>query len=220
MKLEATSDSFEQKEETIKDSIIHKNEKIFCYKFSRRALDIITASIGILLSFPIIVVFAAIISLETPGNPIFIQERVGLNGNIFYIYKLRSMFVNAEENGAKWAEKNDIRVTKVGRFIRKTRIDELPQLFNVLKGDMSLIGPRPERYIFTEQFEKEMPGFKNRLQVRPGLTGWAQVNGGYEITPKEKLALDLQYIERQSFKIDVLILLKTIKICLTGNGAR
>ena len=220
MKLEATSDSFEQKEETIKDSIIHKNEKIFCYKFSRRALDVITASIGILLSFPIIIVFVAIISLETPGNPIFIQERVGLNGNIFYIYKLRSMFVNAEENGAKWAEKNDIRVTKVGRFIRKTRIDELPQLFNVLKGDMSLIGPRPERYIFTEQFEKEMPGFKNRLQVRPGLTGWAQVNGGYEITPKEKLALDLQYIERQSFKMDVLILLKTIKICLTGNGAR
>jgi len=220
MKLEATSNSFEQKEEIIKGSTVRKNEKKFFYKFSRRALDIITASLGILLSLPIIIIFALIIRLETPGNPIFIQERVGLNGKTFYIYKLRSMFVNAEKNGAKWAEKNDIRVTKVGRFIRKTRIDELPQLFNVLKGDMSLIGPRPERYIFTEQFEKEIPGFKNRLHVRPGVTGWAQVNGGYDITPKEKLELDLQYIERQSFKFDFVILVKTVKICITGTGSR
>ena len=172
------------------------------------------------IAIPIILIFAVIIKLETPGPAFFLQERVGLHGKYFKVIKLRSMGVNAEKNGAQWATKNDPRVTKVGAFIRKTRIDELPQLFNVLKGDMSLIGPRPERPMFTAQFNEEIPGFIDRLQVKPGITGWAQVNGGYDITPKEKLELDRYYINNMSFWLDLKIILKTIKVCLTGDGAR
>lgn len=197
-----------------------KHKRQYFYNFSRRLLDIITASIGLFFSIPIIVFFAIAVRVETPGNPLYVQERVGLHGKVFKIFKLRSMYMNAEINGAQWAKKNDARITNVGHFIRKTRIDELPQLINVLKGDMSLIGPRPERPVFTEEFEKEIPGFKKRLYIKPGVTGWAQVNGGYDITPKEKLLLDLQYIEKQGFKFDLLILLKTVKIMFTGNGAR
>ncbi len=115
---------------------------------------------GVIVSSPIILIFSLLIILESPGSPFYFQERLGLNGNKFSVMKLRSMRNDAEKNGAKWAEKNDPRITKIGIFIRKTRIDELPQLFNILKGDMSLVGPRPERSIFTEQFEKEVPGFK------------------------------------------------------------
>mgnify|MGYP001317651074 FL=1 len=172
------------------------------------------------IAIPIILIFAVIIKLETPGPAFFLQERVGLHGKYFKVIKLRSMGVNAEKNGAQWATKNDPRVTKVGAFIRKTRIDELPQLFNVLKGDMSLIGPRPERPMFTAQFNEEIPGFIDRLQVKPGITGWAQVNGGYDITPKEKLELDRYYINNMSFWLDLKIILKTIKVCITGDGAR
>src|SRR5699024_7760636 len=115
-------------------------------------------------------------------------------------------------NGAKWALANDPRVTRVGKFIRKTRIDELPQVINIIKGDMSLVGPRPERPMFTAEFSKEIPGFTKRLSVKPGLTGWAQVNGGYDITPEEKLNLDLYYINNKSLKTDLSILFKTIKV--------
>lgn len=190
------------------------------YVTIKRFLDIICALIGIVVSLPFIVVFSILIRVETPGNPLFIQERVGLDGRKFLIYKLRSMYTDAEKNGAQWAEKNDVRITNIGKIIRKTRIDELPQLFNVLKGDMSLIGPRPERYMFTEQFEKEIPGFKKRLAIKPGLTGLAQVNGGYDLTPQEKLELDIEYIEKQGYAIDLKILLKTVRICITGSGAR
>ena len=130
------------------------------------------------------------------------------------------MRMDAEKDGEKWAEVNDPRITKIGAFIRKTRIDELPQLFSVLKGDMSIIGPRPERPSFTAQFSKEIKGFSNRLLVKPGLTGLAQVNGGYDITPKEKLKYDLQYINNVTFFLEMKILLKTIKVVLTGEGAR
>lgn len=190
------------------------------YVTIKRFLDIICALIGIVVSLPFIVVFSILIRIETPGNPLFIQERVGFDGKKFLIYKLRSMYSDAEKNGAQWAEKNDVRITNIGKIIRKTRIDELPQLFNVLKGDMSLIGPRPERYMFTEQFEKEIPGFKKRLAIKPGLTGLAQVNGGYDLTPQEKLELDIEYIEKQGYAIDLKILLKTVRICITGSGAR
>ena len=130
------------------------------------------------------------------------------------------MVHDAEKNGAKWADKNDMRVTAFGKFIRKTRIDELPQLWNVIKGEMSLIGPRPEREVFYKEFEKTIPNFRDRLQVRPGLGGWAQVNGGYDITPKEKLEYDLEYIENLSFRLEAEIFFRTIKVVLTGNGAR
>lgn len=143
-----------------------------------------------------------------------------MNGKRFEIIKLRSMRTDAEKNGPQWAAKNDPRVTRVGKFIRKTRIDELPQLINILRGDMSLIGPRPERPVFTEKFDKEIPGFKKRLLVKPGLTGWAQVNGGYEMTPAEKFELDMFYIQNQSFKMDMQILFRTVWVVVSGNGAR
>ncbi|HDR7367084.1 sugar transferase [Bacillus toyonensis] len=183
-------------------------------------IDFIFSLFGVIVASPVILIFSLLIILESPGSPFYFQERLGLNGNKFSVIKLRSMRNDAEKNGAKWAEKNDPRITRIGLFIRKTRIDELPQLFNILKGDMSLVGPRPERSIFTEQFEKEVPGFKKRLMVKPGLTGWAQVNGGYEITPKEKLELDIYYINRASIMLDLKIILKTIKVVITGDGAR
>ena len=131
------------------------------------------------------------------------------------------MKIDAEKiGGAQWAEKDDPRITKIGKFIRKTRIDEIPQLFNILNGEMSLIGPRPERPELTYKFEEEIPGFINRLKIKPGLTGLAQVNGGYEISPEEKLRWDLIYIKTQSFIVDIKIILKTIKVVITGDGAR
>lgn len=190
------------------------------YSISKRILEIIF-SIGLLLfTLPVLILTAILIKLESPGPIFYRQERNGLNGRVFSVIKFRSMRSDAEKNGPQWATKNDTRVTRVGQFIRKTRIDELPQLINVLRGEMSLIGPRPERPMFTEQFEKEIPGFKKRLLVKPGLTGWAQVNGGYDITPKEKWELDMYYIEKQSLGLDLKILLRTVWVVLTGNGAR
>ncbi|WMJ21758.1 exopolysaccharide biosynthesis polyprenyl glycosylphosphotransferase [Geobacillus kaustophilus] len=201
---------------------IIRNQKanVKYYPYVKRVLDILLSLLALPIAIPIILIFAVIIKLETPGPAFFLQERVGLHGKYFKVIKLRSMRVNAEKNGAQWAAKNDPRVTKVGAFIRKTRIDELPQLFNVLKGDMSLVGPRPERPMFTAQFNEEIPGFIDRLQVKPGITGWAQVNGGYDITPREKLELDRYYINNMSFLLDLKIILKTIKVCITGDGAR
>ncbi|RFU67435.1 sugar transferase [Bacillus sp. V59.32b] len=190
------------------------------YLYIKRGIDIVLAGIGFLLSLPIILVFALLIVLETPGSPFYFQDRLGKNGKTFKIIKLRSMRIDAEKEGAKWAAKEDCRVTKVGKFIRKTRIDELPQLLLVLKGDMSIVGPRPERPVFAKQFSKEIKGFENRLLVKPGLTGLAQVNGGYNITPKEKLRYDLEYIKNLAFVLELKIILKTFKILFTGEGAR
>lgn len=190
------------------------------YEIHRRARDIMLSLIGLFFGIPLIVIFGAAVVLETQGSVLYSQERVGRNGKIFKIYKLRSMVCDAEKDGAQWAKKNDSRVTKVGKFIRQTRIDEVPQLFNVLKGDMSLVGPRPERPEFTIQFNEEIPGFIDRLEVIPGLTGWAQVNGGYDIEPKEKLEADIYYIKNRSIKLDFIIILKTMKVVFTGEGAR
>jgi lipopolysaccharide/colanic/teichoic acid biosynthesis glycosyltransferase len=192
----------------------------FYVRYGKRALDVGLAAIGLAIGLPIILLFAVLIVLETEGPAFYVQERVGLRGRPFRVIKLRSMVADAEKDGARWADKNDSRVTKVGAFIRKTRIDELPQLVNVLKGEMTLIGPRPERAWFTHQFNREIPGFIDRLQVKPGLTGWAQVNGGYDISPREKLRLDLEYIASLSLRKDLQILFRTFKVILTGDGAR
>ena len=190
------------------------------YRIIKRGIDFL---ISIVLLIPVMLICsisALFIILETKGNPLYIQERVGLNGKRFKIYKLRSMYSDAEKDGYQWAMKNDDRITKVGYYIRKTRIDELPQLVNILKGDMAFIGPRPERPEFIKEFLQDIPDFNDRLVIKPGITGWAQVNGGYELTPKEKLEYDKYYIEHESLYLDVLILLKTIQVVFTGYGSR
>jgi exopolysaccharide biosynthesis polyprenyl glycosylphosphotransferase len=190
------------------------------YAATKRMLEVLF-SIGLLLfTLPVLLLTAIAIKLESPGPIFYKQERNGLGGRLFSVIKFRSMRSDAEKNGPQWATKQDARVTRIGQFIRKTRIDELPQLINVLSGEMSLIGPRPERPIFTEQFDTEIPGFKNRLLVKPGLTGWAQVNGGYDITPAEKLDLDMYYIKKQSLALDFKIVFRTIWVVVSGDGAR
>ena len=186
----------------------------------QRIMDLVLSIIGLVIGLPLIAIFGILIKIEDKGPITYKQERLGKCGRRFYIYKLRSMRTDAEKFGAQWAEKDDPRITKVGKFIRKTRIDEIPQLFNILKWDMGLIGPRPERPNFTVQFNEEIPGFINRLAIKPGLTGWAQVNGGYEITPEEKLKEDIYYIKNRSILLDFKILFKTVKVVLTGDGAR
>ena len=190
------------------------------YKGFKRLTDFFLSIVLLIPAIPICLISAIFIILETNGNPLYVQERVGLNGDKFKIYKLRSMYSDAEKDGHKWAEKEDSRITKVGSIIRKTRIDELPQLINIIKGEMAIIGPRPERPEFIEEFLKEIPDFNDRLAVKPGITGWAQVNGGYELSPKEKLKYDQYYIEHENFKLDILILFKTIKVVFTGEGSR
>lgn len=199
---------------------LKSSKKVSFYQVFKRMMDLFIASIGIVITLPLILLFAILIRIDSPGSPFYVQQRVGKNGKCFRLIKLRSMRMDAEKDGEKWAEVNDPRITKIGAFIRKTRIDELPQLFSVLKGDMSIIESRPERPSFTEQFSKEIDGFSNRLLVKPGLTGLAQVNGGYDITPREKLTYDLQYINNVTFSLEMKILVKTIKVVLTGEGAR
>lgn len=197
----------------------YSDKKTF-YLVFKRIMDISMSLLGLIIASPFLLFFCIAIKLETPGPGFYLQERVGCNGKYFKVIKLRSMGVDAEKRGPQWAGKRDPRVTKIGIFIRKTRIDEIPQLYNVLRGDMSIIGPRPERPMFTAQFNEEIPGFVKRLAIKPGITGWAQINGGYDITPKEKLKLDLIYIENSSLKMDIKIILKTVRIILTGEGAR
>lgn len=201
----------------IKDSDRINNNAFVTVK---RIFDIIFAATLLIITLPIITVSLIVVYLQDFKNPIYSQNRVGMANKEFKLYKIRSMVHNAEKNGAQWAEKNDQRITLFGKIIRKTRIDELPQLINVIKGEMSIVGPRPEREIFYKEFEKEIPEFRKRLKVKPGLTGWAQVNGGYDVTPREKLNLDLYYIDNIGFKIEREILFKTIRVVLTGDGAR
>ncbi|SDN09094.1 exopolysaccharide biosynthesis polyprenyl glycosylphosphotransferase [Fictibacillus solisalsi] len=190
------------------------------YFFVKRCIDILFAITGLFITSPIILIFAILIKIESKGPAFFFQERVGYQGKYFNVIKLRSMTLDAEKNGAQWAQQNDPRVTKIGAFIRKTRIDELPQLINIIVGDMSVVGPRPERPIFTAQFNQEIPGFIERLTVKPGLTGWAQINGGYDLTPEQKLKLDDYYIKNYCLSLDIKIILKTVLICFSGDGAR
>lgn len=190
------------------------------YDYIRRFIEFMFSFILLIFAVPICVLACIAIYVELHVSPIYTQNRVGLNGKVFKIYKLRSMYIDAEKDGPKWASENDERITKVGRIIRKTRIDELPQLFNILKGDMSIIGPRPERPELIKEFIKYIPDFNDRLLVKPGITGWAQVNGGYSLTPEEKLEFDKYYIKNRGFKLDLLILIKTIIVIFTSHGAR
>lgn len=180
--------------------------------FIKRVMDIVGSLLGIVISSPVMLVCIAAIKLTSPGPIIFKQERIGLHNKPFKMYKFRSMEVQRssdEEQG--WTTKNDPRVTKVGRFIRKTSIDELPQLFNILLGDMSLVGPRPERPQFVEKFKEEIPRYMIKHQVRPGLTGWAQVNGlRGDTSIEERIEHDLYYIENWTMGFDIKIMFLTI----------
>lgn len=204
----------------LKKERLYNRETGTIYGFIKRCLEIIFSLLLLILTSPLILCIGILVKMESPGPIFYKQERIGTGNKPFMILKIRSMRNDAEKKGPQWANQNDPRVTKMGAFIRKTRIDELPQLINVLKGDMAIIGPRPERKIFIDQFEKEIPDFQMRILVKPGLTGWAQINGGYNITPREKFELDMYYIENESLKLDVLIFIKTIKVVFTGNGAR
>ena len=193
------------------------------YLFVKRVFDAV-CSLLLLLVFSIpMALMVVVIKLETTGPAIFAQQRIGLGGVSFTMYKFRSMVTDAERGGAQFAAKGDKRVTRVGKFIRKYRIDELPQLYNVLRGDMSLIGPRPEQKNLLDELVEEIPLFPFRHSVRPGITGWAQVCQGYAYdvdSSSEKITYDLFYIKNLSFLLDMTIIVRTIRIMLTGFGSR
>jgi sugar transferase (PEP-CTERM system associated) len=193
------------------------------YKRGRRLLDVILSLIIGLLTSPLMLLTALAIKLDSRGPIFYMQKRVGIHNTSFQIIKFRSMRVDAEANGPVWACEADARVTHVGRWIRKLRIDELPQLFNIIRGEMSLIGPRPERPVFVEQLEQRIPYYSERHLVKPGLTGWAQVRYPYGASFEdalEKHQYDLYYIKNQSPMLDALILLETLRIVLFGRFSR
>lgn len=190
------------------------------YRAFKRFSDVSLSLVALLLTSIFFLVIPILIKLNSKGPAIYKQERLKKDGVPFMLYKFRSMRIDAEQHGAQWACANDDRVTTVGKFIRKTRIDELPQLINILRGDMSIVGPRPERAVFYDEFEKTVPGFRKRLAVKPGLTGWAQINGGYDLKPAEKLVYDLEYIEKQSVGFDLKCMIKTVSVIFTHEGAR
>lgn len=190
----------------------------------KRAMDVLLALLALLITIPLCVVLPIVIKLSSPGPVFYRQERVGWQGRRFTILKFRSMQQDAEAGGhAMWAQESDTRVTAVGRFMRRYRLDELPQLLNVLKGDMSMVGPRPERPEFIGRLSRDVPYYTYRLAVKPGITGWAQVMFRYGATVEdaaEKLQYDLYYIKHMSLRLDALIALKTIRTVLFQSGAR
>jgi sugar transferase (PEP-CTERM system associated) len=192
---------------------------------TKRAVDVVASIAGLILASPLMLISAIVVKLESPRSAIlYHQERVGLNGKVFTIHKFRTMRPDAEAGtGPVWSGVNDTRVTAVGRFMRKSRLDEIPQLWNVLRGDMSLIGPRPERPQFVEQLTREIPFYGQRHVIKPGLTGWAQVRYAYGASVQdslEKMQYDLYYVKHLSLAFDLVIALETIKIVILRRGAR
>lgn len=190
----------------------------------KRTFDIFVSALLLLLAAPIMAITALAIYMESGGPVIYRQERVGRGGRIFEVLKFRSMRKDAESDGTpRWAAANDTRITRVGRLIRATRIDELPQLMNVLKGDMSLVGPRPERPYFVAQLTEQIPFYAARHSVKPGITGWAQVRYNYGASVDDaihKLQYDLYYVKNHTLFLDLVVLLKTVRVVLTGEGSR
>jgi exopolysaccharide biosynthesis polyprenyl glycosylphosphotransferase len=187
----------------------------------KRSLDVVGAALGLALGAPLVALAALAIALESPGPVFFHQARLGFRGRVFRLHKLRTMVVGAERAGAAWARRDDARVTRVGRFLRRTRIDEIPQLWNVLRGEMSLVGPRPERPEFGDELAARYPYFRLRLMVKPGLSGWAQTRQGYvnDVAGWEnKLELDLYYVKNRSLLMDAVIVLQTVRTLLTMKG--
>lgn len=202
-----------------KDTQIKMKKKPI-YDVMSRLFDIVFSIVFFIISSPIFLIVVVAIKIEDGGDILYRQIRLGKDGEIFTIYKIRSMRVGLVEKEIKWTEIEDDRITKVGKFIRKTRIDEIPQLYNILMGQMKMIGPRPERPELAEEFYVKLPEFADRLAVKPGLTGLAQVSGGYDLTPAEKLNFDVEYIKYRSLSLDLKIMLKTMSVVLRGEGAR
>jgi sugar transferase (PEP-CTERM system associated) len=202
---------------------IHEIKKDIYNINLKNIMDITMAFIGLIITMPLVIMTAICIKMESKGPVIFSQSRMGLNEKPFVLHKFRSMYFNAETKGAVWTQENDPRITHVGKIIRFLRIDELPQLWNVLKGEMSFVGPRPEQLEFVRQLEKEIPYYMLRHNVKPGITGWAQVNYNYGASIKdalEKLQYDLYYIKNRGFLLDVYIMVRTIRVIIFGIGAR
>jgi lipopolysaccharide/colanic/teichoic acid biosynthesis glycosyltransferase len=192
------------------------------YDKLRRVINIASSIVLLSILFPVAFMFALAHSIESKGPVFFVQERVGYEGAVFRLIKFRTMVQDAEKDGPKFATANDPRVTRIGGFMRKFRMDEVPQLINILRGDMNLIGPRPERKDFIDMLEKKIPYYRLRLEVRPGLTGWAQVNHTYAGDDTDdhlkKLEYDLYYIKNRSLPLDLLILFETMKTMVSRRG--
>jgi exopolysaccharide biosynthesis polyprenyl glycosylphosphotransferase len=189
----------------------------------KRTMDVALAFTALVLSLPPMAIVACAIRLDSKGPILFRQQRVGERGRVFVLKKFRSMTVDAERDGPVWATARDPRVTRVGRWLRRSRLDELPQFWNVLAGDMSFVGPRPERPEFVETLQREIPFYRGRHSVRPGITGWAQVRHPYAASVEdsmEKLQYDLYYIKNLSPLLDLVVLLSTLQVVLFGRGAR
>ncbi len=179
------------------------------YSLVKRLLDVVLSMVGLIIFSPLMLITAIAIKLESPGPVIFKQERIGLNGKVFKIYKFRSMYVGAEKGGV-YETKGDPRVTRIGGIIRMTSIDELPQFVNVLKGDMSIIGPRPPLTYHPWSYDEYSDEQKRMFRVRPGITGWAQVNGRKDVEWPRRIELNVEYVEKMSFAFDLMIFIKTI----------
>ena len=186
-------------------------------------IDRLSAVVGLIVLLPLLAILCLAVKLTSRGPVFFQQERVGRNGRLFHILKLRSMVVDAEsKSGPVWAQERDPRCTPIGRFLRLSHLDEIPQLINVIRGDMSIVGPRPERPVFVEQFRQQIENYEDRLKVKPGITGLAQVYHTYDATLRDvrkKLAYDLLYVRRMCMMTDLVIIFLTVR-CLTGRGAR
>ena len=190
------------------------------YETVKRLFDFIVSFIAlIVLAIPMLII-SLLIVWDSPGCPIYSQVRLGKDEKPFTLYKFRSMRKDAEADGLRWAEDGDPRITRIGHFLRNTRMDELPQLWNILKGEMSFVGPRPERPEFYAIFDTYIVGFRQRMMVTPGLTGLAQVNGGYDLRPEEKILYDIEYIKTRSLWLDCECLLRTFGVVLMVKGAR
>lgn len=189
------------------------------YSLFKRLIDVVLSLVAIACFLPFFPLLALFIWIDDRGPILYSQERIGLHGIPFRIYKMRTMRIDAESQGAQWAQKNDQRVTRLGRFLRKSRIDEFPQFYNILRGEMSLIGPRPEREVLAQQIEHDLPHFRFRVLTKPGLSGWAQINYGYGANLEEttiKLSYDLYYIKHASIALDLLIVLRTFSAMMRG----
>jgi exopolysaccharide biosynthesis polyprenyl glycosylphosphotransferase len=211
------------KVERIDDMMVYniKSSTLVNYqKFFKRLMDIMLALILLLVCFPVMLFLYVYIPINSKGKAIYSQERVGINGSVFKLLKFRSMLTDAEKiTGPVLASANDPRITSIGKFIRLTRMDELPQLINVLLGQMSFVGPRPEREFYVKQFQEQMPLYSERHTVKPGLTGFAQVMGKYSTTVEEKLKYDLMYINNYSLILDIRIIIKTLFVVIKREQA-